>query len=133
MSWSKVLRVGQKNNSCIRVTQENSIEIPLQTSLPYILLLMVYANYCIPYPKGPCIEYEINIWYLYCMISFVLEPSTLFYTSCDPWLLLTLTLCSKNRKVRKQNENENRNKEKLSLLFVNLIYISYFYYFFLVN
>jgi len=34
------LRVGDKNNSCIRETQENSIEIPLQSSLPYILLLL---------------------------------------------------------------------------------------------
>jgi len=45
------LRVGNKNNSCIRVTQENSIEIPLQTSLPFILLPMVCAHYCTPYPK----------------------------------------------------------------------------------
>ena len=31
-----ILRVGYKNNSCIRETQENLIESPLQTSLPYI-------------------------------------------------------------------------------------------------
>ena len=31
-----ILRVGYKNNSCIRETQENSIEISLQTGLPYI-------------------------------------------------------------------------------------------------
>ena len=45
------LRVGNKNNSYIRVTQENSMEIPLQSSLSYILLLMVHAYYCAPYPK----------------------------------------------------------------------------------
>ena len=45
------LRMGDKNNSCIRVTQENSIESPLQTSLSYILLQMVHASYCAPYPK----------------------------------------------------------------------------------
>jgi len=31
------LRVGSKNNSCIRETQENSIEFLIQSSLPYIL------------------------------------------------------------------------------------------------
>jgi len=32
-----ILRVGYKNNSCIRETQENSIKSSLQNSLPYIL------------------------------------------------------------------------------------------------
>ena len=42
-----------KNNSCIGVTQENSIEFLVQSSLPYILVPMVCANYCAPYPKRP--------------------------------------------------------------------------------
>ena len=46
-----ILRVGYKNNSCIRETQENSIEFLVQSSLPYILPLMVRAYYCAPYPK----------------------------------------------------------------------------------
>ena len=45
------LRIGNKNNSCIRETQENSIEFLVQSSLPYILLLMVCAYYCVPYPN----------------------------------------------------------------------------------
>ena len=45
------LRVGNKNNSCIRETQENSIEFLVQSSLLYILLLMVCAHYYAPYPK----------------------------------------------------------------------------------
>ena len=45
------LRVGIKNNSCIRETQENLIEFQVQSSLPYILILMVRANYCASYPK----------------------------------------------------------------------------------
>ena len=45
------LRVGNKNNSCIRETQENSIEFQVQSSLPYILIPMVRANHCAPYPK----------------------------------------------------------------------------------
>jgi len=47
------LRVGNKNNSCIREIQENSIEFIVQSSLPYILLLMVRAHYRAPYPKRP--------------------------------------------------------------------------------
>ena len=46
-----ILRVGYKNNSCIRETQENSIEFLVQSSLPYILLLMIHAHYCAPYPN----------------------------------------------------------------------------------
>jgi len=45
------LRVGNKNNSCSRETQENLIEFLVQSSLPYILLLMVHAHYCVPYPN----------------------------------------------------------------------------------
>ena len=47
----KPLGLDERINSCIGVTQENLIEISLQTSLSYILLLMVHANYCAPYPK----------------------------------------------------------------------------------
>jgi len=97
MLWSKVLRVGQKNNSYIWVIQENSIEISLQTNLPYILLLLVYACYYAPYSKWPCIVYEVNMWYPCCMMLFVLDPSSLFFASHD----LTLTLCSKNGKICK--------------------------------
>ena len=50
-----ILWVGYKNNSCIRETQENSIEFLVQSSLPYILLLMVHANYCAPTLKTMCI------------------------------------------------------------------------------
>jgi len=51
--WFKTQRVKSRNNSCIGVTQENLIEFLIQSSLPYILLLMVRANYCAPYPKWP--------------------------------------------------------------------------------
>ena len=46
-----IFRIGYKNYSCIRETHENSIRNSLQNSLPYILLQMVCANYCAPYPK----------------------------------------------------------------------------------
>ena len=45
------LRVGNKNNSCIREIQENLIEFLVQSSLPYILLHMVHAHYCASYPN----------------------------------------------------------------------------------
>ena len=51
--WIKTKRVKSRNNSCIGVTQENSIEFLIQSSLPYILLPMVRASYYAPYPKWP--------------------------------------------------------------------------------
>jgi len=42
-------------------TQENSIESSLQSSLPYIPIHMVCANYCVSYPKVLCIRHEVNI------------------------------------------------------------------------
>jgi len=43
MLQTQVLRVGQVNEPCIRLTQENSIENSVQDSLPNILQ-----------PHGPC-------------------------------------------------------------------------------
>jgi len=51
-------------------TQENLIESSLQNSLLYILLQMVHASYCTPYPKWPCVKHEVNMWCPYCMMSF---------------------------------------------------------------
>jgi len=112
-----ILRVGYKNNSCFRETQENSIEIPLQTSLPFILLQIVCAHYCAPYPKWPCVEHEVNMWYPCCITSFVLESCTLFFQVSWPilWpyhqIVTDVTVwpitfdpnpnCSKNRKNKK--------------------------------
>ena len=55
---------------------------------------MVHAHYYAAYPKQLCVVYEANMWYLCCMILFVLNPSTLFSASCD----LTITLCLKIEK-----------------------------------
>ena len=51
MLWFKTQMAKSGNNSCIGVTQENSIEFLVQSSLPYILMLMVHANYCAPCPN----------------------------------------------------------------------------------
>jgi len=125
--WSWVFRVRQKNNSCIGVTQENLIEIPLQTNLPYILLTMVCAHYCAPYPKWPCIEHEVNMCYPCCMTSFVLKPFTPFFqvswsmlwphhqivTDVSVWPITSNPSCSKNRKWKiNRKENKNKNEKK---------------------
>ena len=68
---------------------------------------MVHAHYYAPYPKQLCIVHEVNMWYLCCIMSLVLDPSTLFSASHD----LTLTLCSKNRKIRKYNEKKIKIKK----------------------
>ena len=70
---------------------------------------MVHARYCAAYPKQLYVVYKANMWYLYCITSFVLDPSTLFFVSCD----LILTLCSKNRKIRKQNEMKMKMENKI--------------------
>ena len=119
---------GIKEQLLYWVTQENLIEIPLQTNLSYILLTMVCAHYCAPYPKWPCVEHEVNMWYPCCMTSFVLEPSTSFSQfhnlCCDYtirlWLmwqcdqsLLTLTLVVlkiENRKIKLKLKLKLKNK-----------------------
>ena len=40
-----------KRTTLVLSTQENSIEFLVQSSLSYILLLMVCAHYCAPYPN----------------------------------------------------------------------------------
>jgi len=58
--------------------RELNTELFLQTSLPYIVLQMVRANYCAPYPKQLCVVHEANMWCPCCMMSFVLESFTKF-------------------------------------------------------
>ena len=66
------LRVGSKNNSCIRETQENSIEFLVQSSLPYIPLLMVHTTVLLTYSKGHVLflrSLKVNMCCSCCMIS----------------------------------------------------------------
>ena len=76
MLWIKTQRVKSRNNPCIGVTQENSIEFPVQSSLPYILVPMVHANYCAPYPKWPWVLHEVSIC---CPCYMTLLCSRTFY------------------------------------------------------
>ena len=45
------LKVEDKNNSCIKVTQENSIENSVQDSLPYIQIPNGLCKLNLAYPK----------------------------------------------------------------------------------
>ena len=114
------------------VIQENSIEIPLQSSLPYILLPMVRAHYCAPYPKRPCVDHEANMCCPCCMTSLVLEPSTKFFyvlwsvlwlhhqvvTDVIAWPINPNPSCFKNRKYKNKSKRkiEMKWKEKKSSL-----------------
>ena len=88
------------------VTQENSIEFLVQSSLPYILLLMVCAHYYAPYPNDHM--YDMRPTYVVHAVwcHFIPEPFTPFSESRDQscdyainlWLINPNPSCSKNIK-----------------------------------
>jgi len=103
------------------VIQENSIEFLVQSSLPYIVLQMVHAKYCAPYPndhvydmRSTCVVHAV--WH-----HFIPESSTLFsqvswsvlwlyhqlVTNVTAWLINPNLSYSKNK-----NKNKNKNKVK---------------------
>ena len=107
------------------VTQENSIEFLVQSSLPYILLLMVRAPYCVFYPKDHVYDMRPTcvihaVWH-----HFILVPSTSFsqvpwsvlwlrhqvVTDVTVWLITPNPSCSKNRK-RKEKKHKIKYKMK---------------------
>ena len=71
------------------------IKSSLQSSLPYIPIYMVHANYCAPYPKVPCVRHKVNMWCTCCMMLLLLELSISFHVSHNLWLLLSpdVTCC----------------------------------------
>ena len=84
--WIKTQSVKSRNNSCIGVTQENSIEFQVQSNLPYILIPMVCANYCVPYPKWPWVIHEANMWCPCCMT--LLCSSSFYFILLSPMISL---------------------------------------------
>ena len=109
------------------VTQENSIEFLVQSSLPYILLLMVCAHYCAPYPNDHMYDmrptYVVHaVWHY-----FIPEPSTLFFqvpwsvlwlchqlvTNVTAWLINPNPSCSKNRKEKKKKKKKIKMKSTI--------------------
>ena len=118
---SKTLEWVNKKNLILGLTQENSIESSLQSSLPYIPIYMVYASYWVPYPKVPCVRHEVNIWYTCCMMSLLLEPSISFYVfydlslslSPDVTCFVTVWSCHSNPNPSSKNRiKENKLKIK---------------------
>ena len=87
----KSLELDKRINSYIGVIQENSIEILLQTSLPYMLLLIVCASYCAPYSKRPYVEHEANMWCSYYMTLF---GSRTFYFFLSSPVINVVTILS---------------------------------------
>jgi len=94
------LRVGQVNESYIRLTQENSIENSIQDCLPYILIPSSLCKLFLVYCKQPCVYHKVNTCCTCCIISSL-------YVPYDLWLchlmwpavwwhdLVTLTLIPK--------------------------------------
>ena len=84
MLQTQVLRVGQVNKSCIRLTQVNSIENSVQDCLPYILKPIVYAALLLAYPKQLCVCLKVNMCLIILYDIILPKPFTLFQG--DMWL-----------------------------------------------
>ena len=57
----KNLRVGQEDEPCIGLTQENSVENSVQDCLPYIQIPNGLCELFLAYPKQPCVCLKVNI------------------------------------------------------------------------
>ena len=64
----KDLRVSQWKESCIGLTQENSIENSVQDCLPYIQIPNGPCKLFLAYPKWLYICLKVNIYITRCMI-----------------------------------------------------------------
>ena len=102
------------------VTQENSIEFLVQSSLPYILLLMVRANYCAPYPKWPCVWHEASMCCPCCITS--LYSRTFYFILLNPVISLVTTLSLMWQRdwliltqfvLKIENEQKGKKKDKI--------------------
>ena len=79
----KLNEVCDKEEPCIRLTQENLIKNSAQDCLPYILKLHGLCWLLLAYPKQPCVCFEVNM-YLNILSNVILpEPSTLFHVTHD--------------------------------------------------
>ena len=105
------------------VIQENSIEFLVQSSLPYILLLMVCAHYCAPYPNDHVYDMRPTCIIHAVWCHFIPEPSTPFpqvswsvlwlchqvVTDVTAWLINPNSSCSKNKnKIKWKEKNKNK-------------------------
>ena len=81
----KDLRVGQKEEPCIGITQGNLIENFVQDCLSYILIPNGLCELLLAYPKQPCICHKVNMCCTYCMTLFFqdLLPPSIHLMTCD--------------------------------------------------
>ena len=110
-----------------RVTQENSIENSVQDCLPYILLLDGPYKLFLAYPKWPYVSHVV--WHhpfqnFLCLSICLVTCDHLCHCDWCDWVILILTLSSKNRKSGKWFEKKIRmrrkDKSKAKSTFCNL-------------
>ena len=65
----QALRVEQVKESCIGLTQENSIENSVQDGLPYIQIPNGLYEPFLTYPKWPYVYLKVNMYFTYYIIS----------------------------------------------------------------
>ena len=121
----KDLRVGQWEELCIGLTQENSIESSVQDGLPYIQIPNGLCELFLTYSKWLCVCLKVNICFTCYMTSSFqnLLYSSMRHVTCDRviwcdilcdsviFVTLTLTLVLKIDKQKinwKENKNERR-------------------------
>ena len=63
----KDLRVGQKEEPCIGITQGNLIENFVQDCLSHILISNSLCKLLLAYPKWSCVCYKVNM----CCICYI--------------------------------------------------------------
>ena len=81
----KSLELNKRTNSCIRVTQENSIENSIQDYLSYIQIPNSLCKLFLAYPKWPCIHHMFHMWYN------IIFPECSISFCCISWLV-TITV-----------------------------------------
>ena len=96
----KNLELFKRKNFILRLIQENSIENSIQDHLPYIPKTNGPCSTTLAYPKWLYIYLKVNMYYIYYIISFILESSTAFHcvmwscnivTVTDLWQFVTVT------------------------------------------
>jgi len=70
---TQVFRIGQVNEPCIGLTQENSIENSVQECLPYILNDKGPCYYFSSLPSKPCVCFKANMYKTCCYDIILLE------------------------------------------------------------
>ena len=81
----KNLRVGQWEEPCIGLTQENLIENSVQNGLPYIQIPNGLCELFLTYPKRLCVCLKVNMHFTCCMTSSFqnLLPPSIRHVTCD--------------------------------------------------